>query len=66
MTLKAAIKLLSSTYQSLDIVAQGCVVDAAEVDAALKAAEPDTVEAVCLQVLAKYNPFVPTPKITEK
>ena len=66
MTLKAAIKLLSSTYQSLDIVAQGCVVDAAEVDAALKAAEPDTVEAVCLQVLAKHNPFVPTPKITEK
>jgi hypothetical protein len=62
MTLKAAIKLLSSTYQSLDIVAQGCVVDAAEVDAALKAAEPDTVEAVCLQVLAKYNPFVPQPK----
>lgn len=62
MTLKAAIKLLSSTYQSLDIVAQGCIVDAAEVDAALKAAEPDTVEAVCLQVLAKHNPFVPQPK----
>jgi len=62
MTLKAAIKLLSSTYQSLDIVAQGCVVDAAEVDAALKAAEPDTVEAVCLQVLAKHNPFVPQQK----
>jgi hypothetical protein len=62
MTLKAAIKLLSSTYQSLDIVAQGCVVDAAEVDAALKAADPDTVEAVCLQVLAKHNPSVPQPK----
>ena len=62
MTLKAAIKLLSSTYQSLDIVAQGCVVDAAEVDAALKAAEPDSVEAVCLQVLARHNPFVPQPK----
>jgi hypothetical protein len=62
MTLKAAIKLLSSTYQSLDIVAQGCVVDAAEVDAALKAAEPDTVEAVCLQVLAKHNPYTPKTK----
>ena len=62
MTLAAAIKLLSSTYQSLDIVAQGCIVDAAEVDAALKAAEPDTVEAVCLQVLAKHNPFIPQPK----
>lgn len=62
MTLKAAIKLLSSTYQSLDIVAQGCIVDAAEVDAALKAAEPDTVEAVCLQALAKYNPHTPPKK----
>jgi len=37
-------------------------VDAAEVNAALKAAEPDSVEAVCLGYLAKYNPFVPTPK----
>lgn len=43
-------------------MAQGCVVDAAEVDAALKAAEPDTVEAVCLQVLAKHNPYIPKPK----
>ena len=62
MTLKAAIKTLSSTYQSLDLVAQGCTVDAAEVDAALKAAEPDTVEAVCLQALAKYNPYTPPKK----
>jgi len=66
MTLKAAIKTLSSTYQSLDLVAQGCIVDAAEVDAALKAAEPDSVEAVCLQVLAKHNPYAPPPKVTEK
>jgi hypothetical protein len=58
MTLKAAIKTLSSTYQSLDLVAQGCIVDAAEVDAALKEAKPDSVEAVCLQVLAKYNPYI--------
>jgi len=62
MTLKAAIETLATTYQSLDLVAQGCVVDAAEVNAALKAAEPDSVEAVCLGYLAKYNPFVPTPK----
>jgi hypothetical protein len=59
MTLAAAIKLLSSTYQSLDLVAQGCSVDAAEVDAALQAAEPDSVEAVCLGYLAKYNPYTP-------
>lgn len=66
MTLEAAIEALSTTYKSLDLVAQGWVVDAAEVDAALKAAEPDSVEAVCLQVLAKYNPYVPKPKVTEK
>jgi NACalpha-BTF3-like transcription factor len=62
MTLKDAIETLSTTHQSLDLVAQGCVVDAAEVDAALKAAEPDTVEAVCLQVLAKHHPYIPKPK----
>ena len=62
MTLEAAIEALSTTYQSLDLVAQGCIVDAVEVDAALKAAEPDTVEAVCLQVLAKHNPYTPKTK----
>lgn len=62
MTLKAAMETLATTYQSLDLVARGCVVDAGEVDTALKAAEPDSVEAVCLSYLAKYNPFVPTPK----
>jgi len=62
MTLKDAIEALSTTYQSLDIVAQGCVVDAAEVAAALKAADPDSVEAVCLSYLAKYNPYTPPTK----
>ena len=62
MTLAAAIELLSSTYQSLDIAAQGCPVDASEVDAALQAAEPDSVEAVCLRCLAKYNPYTPAAK----
>jgi hypothetical protein len=61
MTLEAALQTLATTYQSLDLVARGCVVDAAEVDTALKAAEPDSVEAVCLSYLAKYNPFVPMP-----
>jgi hypothetical protein len=59
MTLAAAIKLLASTYQSLDIVAQGCPVDAAEVDAALMVADPDSVESICLGYLAKYNPYTP-------
>ena len=67
MTLEAALQTLATTYQSLDLVARGCVVDAAEVDTALKAAELDSVEAVCLSYLAKYNPFVPTPikKVTQ-
>ena len=64
MTLEAAIEVLSTTYQPLDLVAQGCVVDAAEVDAALKVAKSDTVEMICLQVLAKYNPYIPKPKVT--
>lgn len=62
MTLKAAIKTLSSTYQSLDLVAQGCTVDAAEVDAALKEAEQGSVDEVCLRYLAKYNPYKPPKK----
>ena len=62
MTVDEAIKLLSSTYQSLDFVAQGCPVDAAEVDAALQMADSDSVEAVCLRCLAKYNPYTPPPK----
>ena len=62
MNLKAAIKTLSSTYQSLDLVAQGCIVDAAEVDAALKEAEQGSVEEVCLRYLAKYNPYTPPKK----
>ena len=64
MTLSAAVKLLATTYQSLDAVARGCVVNPAEVDAALKEAEAGSVEEVCLQYLAKYNPYVP-PKKTE-
>lgn len=62
MTLKDAIKMLSTTHQSLDVMAQGCVVDAAEVNAALKAADPDSVESVCLGYLAKYNPYTPPAK----
>jgi hypothetical protein len=66
MTLEAAMQVLSTTHQSLDLVAQGCVVDAAEVDVALKAAKPDTVEMICLQALAKYNPYIPKPKATKE
>jgi hypothetical protein len=57
MKVDEAVKTLISTYQSLDIVAMGLVVDAAEVDNALAAAEPDSAEGVALRMLAKYNPY---------
>ena len=52
MTVEDAVEVLSTTYQSLDAVAQGMVVD---VEDAIAAAEADSVEAVCLKVLSKYN-----------
>jgi hypothetical protein len=55
MTVEDAIEVLSTTYQSLDAVAQGMVVDAEELEDAIAAAEADSVEAVCLKVLSKYN-----------
>jgi hypothetical protein len=55
MTVEDAIEVLSTTYQSLDAVAQGMVVDVEELEDAIAAAEADSVEAVCLKVLSKYN-----------
>jgi hypothetical protein len=55
MTVEEAVEVLSTTYQSLDAVAQGMVVDAEELEDAIAAAEEDSVEAVCLKVLSKYN-----------
>jgi hypothetical protein len=57
MEIKDAVLMLASTYKSLDAVAQGLSVDAKEVDEALKEAKPDTAEYICLQYLAKYNPY---------
>ena len=55
MTVEDAVEVLSTTYQSLDAVAQGMVVDVEELEDAIAAAEADSVEAVCLKVLNKYN-----------
>lgn len=55
MTVEEAVEILSTTYQSLDAVAQGMVVDAKELEDAIAAADADSVEAVCLKVLSKYN-----------
>jgi len=56
MKLAEAIKILSTTYRSLDSVALTLIVDANEVHKALEVAEIGTVEELCLQHLAKYNP----------
>lgn len=55
MTVEDAVEVLSTTYQSLDAVAQGMVVDVEELEDAIAAAEADSIEAVCLKVLSKYN-----------
>jgi len=55
ITVEQALEVLSTTYQSLDAVARGMVVDAEELQDAIAAAEEDSAEAVCLKVLSKYN-----------
>jgi hypothetical protein len=68
MKVADAVEVLATTYKSLDAVAKGLVVTASEVATALAKAKPDTVEFVCLTVLAKYNPVttqVATPEPIE-
>lgn len=68
MKVADAVEVLATTFQSLDAVAQGLEVKASEVATALAKAKPDTVEYVCLTVLAKYNPVttqVATPEPIE-
>ena len=55
MKVADAVEVLATTYQSLDAVALGLEVKASEVATALAKAKPDTVEFVCLTVLARYN-----------
>ncbi len=55
--LTAVLAVMSSSYSDPDLLAKGQVVDAKEVSEALAKAQPDTVEKVCLEMLAKYNPY---------
>jgi hypothetical protein len=64
--LELAVKELTTTYGDLDLIARSLQVDAAEVDAALAAAESDSAQGVALRLLAKYNPFVPVVKVSKK
>lgn len=68
MKVADAVEVLATTYQALDMVAQALEVKASEVATALAKAKPDTVEYICLTVLARYNPVtteVATPDPTE-
>ena len=60
MKIADAVEVLATTFQSLDTVAKGLEVKASEVATALAKAKPDTLEFVCLTILAKYNPVVQT------
>lgn len=62
--LTAALEVLTSTYQDLDTIARGLVVDAAEVAQALSSIEADSAEGVALRVLAKYNPYTSPTRYT--
>jgi hypothetical protein len=62
MKLLEAIEILTTTYQSLDVVASGLPVDAKEVNEALNKADKDSAEYVALQALAKFNPYEKTTK----
>lgn len=58
--LNSAVEVLTSTFQSLDLVARALVVDAKEVaDALATCEERDTAEFIALSALAKYNPYAP-------
>lgn len=65
MSLDNAIEIMTTTYLSLDAVAQGLEVNPKEVADALASATPDTAEFVALTVLAKYNPFTIQKKTTK-
>ena len=63
MKVSEAIEYLVSIYGDINAAARSMQVDASEVFAAT--AEPDTAEAVVLDLLKKYNPYTP-PKSTQK
>lgn len=63
MKVSEAIEIIVSVYGDIDAVARTVEVDASEVFTAT--AEPDTAEAVALDLLKKYNPYTP-PKAPTK
>jgi hypothetical protein len=54
--LKDIIDVMAGSYSDLNQLARGQVVDANEVAKAISKADPDSVNMVVLQALAKWNP----------
>ena len=63
MKVSEAITAIVQTYGDIKLVARSLPVDASEV--AKATAEPDTAEAVALELLKKYNPYTP-PKASKE
>jgi hypothetical protein len=57
--LEQAVEVLTSTFQSLELIARALQVDAQEVADALQTVTPDTAEQIALLALAKCNPLPP-------
>lgn len=64
-TLESAVDLLVSTYQDLDVIARGLVVDPQEIADALAIADSDSAEAIVLRMLQKYNPITNSVVLSE-
>lgn len=61
MKIADAVKLLTSTYGDLAVMARGIQVDQAELSAALAKAAPDSADAVVLRLLVKPTPIIEAP-----
>ena len=68
MTLQEALDSIIGSYKPFDVLVRNCPdLDAKEIDDALKAAAPDSEEAVALSALAVVYPYTaPAPSTSGK
>jgi hypothetical protein len=62
--LTAALEMLTSTTNDVELMARFVLVDAAEVAKALASAETGSSDEAALRLLAKYNPYTPPTRYT--
>ena len=62
MIIDEAVEILASTYKPLSVVAMGLPVDAEEAAEAFAAADPESVEYVCLKALVEAHPIPVIPE----